>query len=382
MSSVHRQPSRKHWYCAFTDASGKRHFKSTGTTDKREAKRLCDAIQRAADQARSGNLTEDRARTFIEKNVQEIVASIGGSLKIETIETFVQGWLKSKESTVSESTFKSWKAISASFLAYLGKRAGGSMANVTVGDLEQYRDKIAERVSSGTTNNHLKWLRLLFQDAHKKNQIDRNPARLVDNLARADKHQRHGFSVEQVRKILAVCPTDWRTMVLVATYTGQRLNDCANLTWRNLDLQRGVFMLTTQKTGREIINPIAKPLLRHLESLPAGDDPDAPLCPTLHGSAQPRLSSAFYTIMTRAGIVEKRVYRGREKREDGRKEQSPYGFHSLRRTATDLLKNAGVSNAIAMDIIGHESEAVSKSYTKIDDATKRQALDAMPDITQ
>jgi hypothetical protein len=32
-------------------------------------------------------------------------------------------------------------------------------------------------------------------------------------------------------------------------------------------------------------------------------------------------------------------------------------FHSLRHTATSLLKNAGVSEAVAMDIIGHESKA-------------------------
>jgi hypothetical protein len=31
-----------------------------------------------------------------------------------------------------------------------------------------------------------------------------------------------------------------------------------------------------------------------------------------------------------------------------------------------LLKNAGVSDAAARDIIGHESEAVSRNYTHID----------------
>jgi hypothetical protein len=45
-----------------------------------------------------------------------------------------------------------------------------------------------------------------------------------------------------------------------------------------------------------------------------------------------------------------------------------------------LLKNAGVSDAVARDIIGHESEAVSRNYTHIDLATKRKAVDAMPDV--
>jgi hypothetical protein len=46
-----------------------------------------------------------------------------------------------------------------------------------------------------------------------------------------------------------------------------------------------------------------------------------------------------------------------------------------------LIKNAGVSEAIAMDIIGHESKAISRQYTHIDDAAKRAAFGKMPDVT-
>jgi hypothetical protein len=44
------------------------------------------------------------------------------------------------------------------------------------------------------------------------------------------------------------------------------------------------------------------------------------------------------------------------------------------------MKNAGVSAAVVMDIIGHESEAVSAHYTHIDEETKRAALNALPDL--
>lgn len=50
-------------------------------------------------------------------------------------------------------------------------------------------------------------------------------------------------------------------------------------------------------------------------------------------------------------------------------------------TATSSLKRAGVSDSIARDIIGHESVAVSQNYTHIDDATKRESLDKLPDLT-
>ena len=49
-------------------------------------------------------------------------------------------------------------------------------------------------------------------------------------------------------------------------------------------------------------------------------------------------------------------------------------------TATSLLKNAGVSDVVARDIVGHESEAVSRNYTHIDAETKRAALDKLPEL--
>ena len=54
----------------------------------------------------------------------------------------------------------------------------------------------------------------------------------------------------------------------------------------------------------------------------------------------------------------------------------------MRHTATSLLKNAGVSNVVTMDIIGHQSEAVSAVYTHIEGATKRKAIETLPDITK
>jgi hypothetical protein len=41
----------------------------------------------------------------------------------------------------------------------------------------------------------------------------------------------------------------------------------------------------------------------------------------------------------------------------------------------------GIPDVVALDIIGHDSEAISQNYTHIDTERKRRAIDAMPDIT-
>jgi hypothetical protein len=49
----------------------------------------------------------------------------------------------------------------------------------------------------------------------------------------------------------------------------------------------------------------------------------------------------------------------------GKRTPGELSFHCLRHTATSLMKNAGVSPAIAQDIIGHESAAVSLPEQKM-----------------
>ena len=65
-------------------------------------------------------------------------------------------------------------------------------------------------------------------------------------------------------------------MILFGLYTGQRLGDIARLTWANVDLPGQRIRLTTQKTGKTLIIPIAEPLARHVMSLPVSDDTSSP----------------------------------------------------------------------------------------------------------
>src|SRR5215471_2751311 len=77
VSSVHKLPGKPNWICFYTDHKRRRRCKSTKTTDKREADRVCNELQRVEDKARSGHLTPERARKVIETAVSEIMTSLG-----------------------------------------------------------------------------------------------------------------------------------------------------------------------------------------------------------------------------------------------------------------------------------------------------------------
>jgi hypothetical protein len=132
-------------------------------------------------------------------------------------------------------------------------------------------------------------------------------------------------------------------------------------------------------------NTIAAPLLRFItEELPVHDDPTAPLFPRAYENVQRlgrvgSLSRQFHELLVRAGLV---TPEERHAKEEGTKRRIVHtlSFHSLRHTTTSMLKNAGVNSAIVMDVVGHQSTAISTHYTKIDSDAKRRAIQRMPDI--
>jgi integrase len=380
MASIHRQRERPYWFYSYFDQEGRRRHKSSKTTNRKEAETLANSAEKTAREARYGPFTPSRARKVIEETISEIALLSGAPVERQTARDYLQGWIDGK--SASPGTLKRYRGIVLSFLAFLGEKASGPLHGITDADVQKFRDSLKPAVSSGTVNTYLKVIRVALNRAVKKNVLDRNPAAGVDNLDRQDQHRRRPFTLGEFKNLFALASTEWRTMLANGLYTGLRLSDCANLTAANLDLVEAQYTLTERKTRRTRVLPIARPLLDYLLTLQLGDEPGAPLCPGLYGKPVNWLSNQFYDLMASAGLVPKRDHQSKHKGRDKRRTQSAISFHSLRYTATSLLKNAGVSDIVARDIIGHESEAVSRTYTVIDDETKRAALNRLPKVLQ
>src|SRR5262249_53320731 len=150
------------------------------------------------------------------------------------------------------------------------------------------------------------------------------------------------------------------------------------LTWRAVDLEADEIAFVAQKTGRRILLPLMQPLSNYLASLPANDDPNAPIFPRSAAIKNTgTLSIGFREVLVQAGLAQPYKSTGKKGRSAAR-ETSDVSFHSFRHSATSMLKNAGVSNALAMAIIGHESEAVSRMYTHHSTDDLRRAMANLP----
>src|SRR4030095_13791094 len=125
MPSIHRQPGRPFWFCAFTlfdpeTHTSKRVFRSTKTRDKKQALEICRAWHKAALLGRNGKLSADAARDVIARGVADVYAAANiESLDSATIRLWCERWLEAKKIETEESTHVRYQRIIERFLESL-----------------------------------------------------------------------------------------------------------------------------------------------------------------------------------------------------------------------------------------------------------------------
>ncbi|MFZ4767668.1 MAG: tyrosine-type recombinase/integrase [Roseimicrobium sp.] len=379
MASLRKFPDSKFWYACFTLPDGKRVQRST-----KEAKRK--NAQTKADTWETMSLERAKARQS-HKVIAEIYrVAHKEELPDASIRGFAKAWLERRKGEISPASHTAYAAAVTLFLNWLGDKADRPLAELDTKHFVAFRDEQAKRVSANTVNKFIKQLRVVFEDARRDGYMSENPAKDCARLKAVTTDTRRPFTVDEIRSVLAVANDEWRSMILFGLYTGQRLADIGNMTWANVDLGAEEIRLRTAKTSRIMRIPICTPLMSLIEKLPAGDNPSAPLHPRtaalLDQKRGPMVSRQFGDLLASAGLVKKRDHNvsqgvGRASRRAG----SELSFHSLRHTATSMMKNAGISPAVVQDIIGHDSVEMSTHYTHIESDAKRKALQSLPDLT-
>lgn len=389
MASLHRQPGKPNWFCAFTTPDGVRRFRSTKTSDKKQAWQVCNTWTKAA--ALGGKLTPDRAREVIAAGVADVLIASGETLPSATIREWCKRWLEFKEVENEQRTHERYEISLRRFLAFLGSKADRDLTTLRADDLIRFRDETAKTLSTTSCNMDLKVVRACLGSAVRQDLIEKNVAKNVATLKQRGENKRRPFTLAEIQKVLKACDErggEWRGLVLTAVYTGQRLGDVARLTWQQVDLAKRRVSFVTEKTGRRLALSIAKPLCDFLESLPSVDDPKDFVFPHAAAAVEKRtgtMSTKFYDeILAPAGLV---PVRSKHRAEDGKgrnakRTQSELSFHSFRHTLTTWLKSAGASNALAQMIIGHDSEVVSRGYTHLSADDTMDSINKLPDVTK
>jgi integrase len=409
MASLWKHPNSPFWSACFTVRPSNllpeaRWKRSLRTEDRKLARQIADMLDDAgrnvlseqAIAAFTEKIRDSKAKAAVAQIFADVFRSVSGrEFGAGSLRGFADSWVRGLQTHLGSRSYPKYRSAVQAFLTFLGKVADRDLIGFGPRDdilIIQFRDHLAERLAPGSVNDILKIVKQLFKTASQRFKIE-SPAHFVPGVREntADAVKRRAFTLPELGRILRTAHgSEWYGIVLAGLYTGQRLSDLALLRWENVDLARSEIALTTRKTNRRVLIPIAAPLLDHLLKIPASDDAKAFVFP--RAAAQLKrsreehsggLSNQFREILFSAGLVQRRSHK---KAKDGggraaRRRSSEISFHSLRHTATSLLKSAGVPQSVVMDIVGHESKAVSQIYTHVGEAEKRQAIDAMPSVT-
>lgn len=376
MASVHKPSfTTKYWWAAYTGSDGRRYFRSTKATSKSKALLIAHEWESLA----RGNPTESHFRRVAADLYQHVA---GKPLHYHSCGQWLESWLKSTKSSVSERTYDRYSGTIDDFRAFLGERDKAPLASITPDEVTSYRDALQKRGLAASTVNLCirKTIAAPFEAARRLGYISVNPCAPVkavkDKLAKSQA-RRQPFSAEQIERLLTTSRNDkwkdtgWEGAILCGMTTALRLGDIIDLTWGEIDLGRETLTTAAKKTGDELKIPLHSAFVAWLGKQTRGIG-KAPIFPKLHGKSiggANGLSRKFKKLMDEAGVVGEIIRHGgsaeqrKEAKASAGRTITALSFHSLRHTATSLMANAGVAADTRKAITGHRDDRVHENYT-------------------
>lgn len=289
--------------------------------------------------------------------------------------------LDGKLGRVSVATCKNARADYALFCDWLGKRADAPARLVKRSDVLAWVAFRRTQVRANTCKKALTALRSAFAWAVDAELIDSNPFLnvRVQPDTRDEKVVHEAFTLGEIRLLLEKLPEEWAAAVrcCIGTY-GQRLRDVITLKWDQFDWDARVVRIVTGKTRRVLSQPMMKDFYdwafaRFQAASESGGDAAVWVMPRLRLHSNP--SPEFTQLVRLHGIGLRGEHAGGSRRVWHSKT-----FHSLRASVATMLQAAGVSQGLAMELVGHESEAVHAVYIRPSMEQLWDAAQRMPNL--
>ncbi len=375
MASVHKRPKSQYWHAAFRDSNSRLILRSTKCTDRSKALVTAFEFERAANLAKAGNLIEAQAR----KVVADIMERAGSeeTLRAPSVADYLNQWLKSKQTRKAVNTGDRYRVAVEKFLTVLGDRQKKPLTALTAHDVERYMDaRTKEKLAPRTVVLCVKIIRTALNAARRQGLIPTNPAEAVE-MPKIRGIERGTFTPEEVKILMDTAEGEWKTLILLAYYTGARLSDCCRMTWADVDMSAETLTYTQAKTGEKVTVPLHGDLLTHLNKLASTDKPQVFIMAHMAGlkpGGRHGLSEGFKRIMRSAGLDLQTV------KGAGIRQQSKRTFHALRHSFTSALANQGVASELRMKLTGHKTESVHRGYTHHEIEKLRSAVQKIPSL--
>lgn len=298
-----------------------------------------------------------------------------------TLRQICEIMLSGKLGRVSLATYNNARTDYKQFISWLGKRADEPIRLITRADIREWVTSRRASVRAQTVRKALSAINAAFAWALDSGIITANPCTgvRVPPDTRDEKVIHEAFTLEEVHLLIAKLPDEWSSAVrcCINTY-GQRLRDILSLRWDQFDWAARTVIITTGKTARTLHQPMQPAFYdwaraRYDSAQAAGGDAAIYVHPTLRLHSNP--SPEFTQLVRLHGIGLAGKSAGGNRRIWHSKT-----FHSLRATVATMLQVSGVSQGMAMELVGHDSAAVHSAYIRPNADQLRAAASQLPEI--
>ena len=347
---------------------GQVYYKTTNEIDKKKALKALERITRPYRDAREEDAIRNLQNRLIElkelksKNellITDIWDEFSKRLKKDDVGTGTTGiyenavnqmveWMKSKVKYAKDITSK---------LA------------------EEYLENLSDEVGASTYNIRLVLFKRIWkslnEDFHLYNDAWEN-----FNKKKVSKHSnRRTLSMKEIGMLLANAKThDMKLLIIIGTYSGLRISDCAMLKWNDIDMEKKTMKVLPIKTKKHMDAPIEIPIHPTLMKMFEETPHESEYVSKVNADAymNEHLSGQVGALFKKCGFKTSEIVNGKMK--------LIYGFHSLRHTFVSMAINFGMSPLLVQKIVGHSAVDMTAHYFHENMDKISEGINAIPDV--
>lgn len=326
---LHKRTDSQFWWVSFTDASGKRTRRSTGTSNRKEAEAIA---------------AKWRLETF--------QANQWGKQPSRTFDELILAYLKATEDEKRSAERDKYSA------KHLYQFFTGHQLEVLKGsDIRAYIvARKSEGAAQGTINRELG----LFSSAinYARNEWDWDiPNPVMGKRLREPEGRIRWLTKEQAAQLIKAAETDSRAahlpdLIRLAVNTGMRKGEMLGLEWARVDLRTNLVRLDSEHTKaakrRGVpLNDEARSAILSRANFRAKYCPDSPwVFSNRKGERIGSVKTSFASACEIAQIKD-------------------FTFHDLRHTCAAWLVSAGASLIEVRDLLGHSTIKMTECYSHL-----------------
>jgi integrase len=394
MASLFKEPGGR-WRIQFKGKDNKRRSIRPGKMSREMAQSIKLKVERLVAASITGHVLDNETANWVadldtvmlKKLVAVRLVPKREVLVATSLGEFMAAYMQTR-TDIKPGTAVIWRQGKASLLEFFGKDT--PVADISPGDADEYKiflttKKVkggSRKISLQTADRHLRFAKLIFRAATRKQLIAESPFEGV-SIKFADTEHDHFVTHEDTHKLIDACPNyTWRIIVALSRFAGLRCpSEVLSLRLEDIDWEHDKITVQSPKTEHHpgkatrvipIFTALRPYLLEACEQAPEGatyvvSDKMRQRADGPNGWVNCNLRTQMQKIVKRAGLT-------------------PWArlFHNLRASCQTELEDEYASHAVCT-WMGNSPKVARKHYLKVTDehfqrATHGGAKSGAPEV--